>query len=406
VAFAKSGVPVIGFDRDASRIRELREGRDRTRQFQPPDFGLPGLTLTDQAQDLSAADLFLITVPGSIDDARSPDLLPILKASEDVGRALKPGDIVVYESTMHPGATEEHCIPVLQKTSSLTAGRDFGVGYSPERLNPGDPDHGFASITKVVAAQDASTLDILTDVYGSVVTAGVYRAASIRVAETAKCFENIQRDVNIALVNELSAIAHALNIDAADVLAAAASKWNFVPFTPGLVGGRCMTNDPYYLMHAAARAGAPTELISSARRVNDGVRDRVVRECGLMLQSLGSPPYCVVVLGVTFKENIPDIRNSGVVGIVRALQAFGALVQVHDPLADAGDAQRIGLDLIAMDKLAGADALVLAVPHEAYLSEGWPLMVRLLKNGSGLVMDIRGRLDRSAIPPGVTLWRL
>jgi UDP-N-acetyl-D-glucosamine/UDP-N-acetyl-D-galactosamine dehydrogenase len=406
VTFAKSGVPVIGFDRDVNRIRELLEGRDRTRQYQPSDLSFSDLTLTDRAQDLSAADFFLITVPGLIDGARSPDLLPILKASEDVGRALKPGDIVVYESTMHPGATEEHCIPVLQKTSGRVAGRDFGVGYSPERINPGDPNHGFASIKKVVAAQDAGTLDILADVYGSVVTAGICRAASIRVAETAKCFENVQRDVNIALVNELSAIAHALNIDTADVLATAASKWNFVPFTPGLVGGRCMTNDPYLLMHAAECAGAPTELISSARRVNDGVQDRIVRECGLMLHCLGSPPYRVVVLGLTFKENIPDIRNSGVVGIVRALQAFGAVVQVHDPLADAGDAQRIGIDLIALDQLPGADAVVLAVPHEAYLSQGWPLMVRLLRNGSGLVMDIRGRLDRCAIPPGVKLWRL
>jgi UDP-N-acetyl-D-galactosamine dehydrogenase len=406
VAFAKSGVPVIGFDRDASRIGELLEGRDRTRQFQASDLSPSSLTLTDQAQDISAADFFLITVPGAIGGARSPDLRPILNASEDVGRVLKAGDIVVYESTMHPGATEEHCIPMLQKTSGRVAGRDFAVGYSPERINPGDPSHGFASVTKVVAAQDAGTLDILAEVYGSVVTAGICRAASIRVAETAKCFENVQRDVNIALVNELSVIAHALNIDTADVLAAAASKWNFVPFTPGLVGGRCMINDPHYLMHAAERAGAPTQLIGSARRVNDAVQDRVVRECALALHNSSSSPYRVVVLGLTFKENIPDIRNSGVIGIVGALRSLGAVVQVHDPLAEARDAQRIGVDLIALDQLPAADAVVLAVPHEVYLSQGWPLMARLLKNGSGLVMDIKGRLDRSAIPPGVKLWRL
>ena len=295
---------------------------------------------------------------------------------------------------------------MLEKTSGRIAGRDFAVGYSPEQINPGDPSHGFASITKVVAAQDAGTLDILADVYGSVVTAGIYRAASIRVAETAKCFENIQRDVNIALVNELSAVAHALDIDTADVLAAAASKWNFLPFTPGLVGGRCMTNDPYYLMHAAEGAGVPTDLIGLARRVNGAVQDRVVRECALTLHSLSSPPYHVVVLGLTFKENVPDIRNSGVVGIVRALRALGAVVQVHDPLADAGEARRIEVDLTALDQLSPADAVVLAVPHEVYLSQGWPLMVRLLRNGSGLVMDIRGRLDRSAVPAGVKLWRL
>jgi UDP-N-acetyl-D-galactosamine dehydrogenase len=406
VAFAKSGVPVIGYDCDFGRIKELREGHDRTRQFRTSDLNLPDLKLTDRAQDLSAADLFLITVPGSVDGARNPDLLPILKASEDVGRALKPGDIVVYESTMHPGATEEHCVPALQNISGLIAGRDFGVGYSPERLNPGDPEHGFASITKVIAAQDAATLNILAGVYGTVVTAGVYRAASIRVAETAKCFENVQRDVNIALVNELSAIAQALNIDTGDVLAAAASKWNFVPFTPGLVGGRCMTNDPYYLVHAAKRAGASSELISSARHVNDGVQGRVVRECARILASLNTPPCRIVVLGLTFKENIPDIRNSSVVAIVRALRAFGALVQVHDPLADEIDAQRIGIELIAMDQLAAADAVVLAVPHESYIAQGWPLLVRLLKDGRGLVMDIRGRLDSSALPSGVTLWRL
>ena len=406
VAFAKSGVPVIGFDRDAGRIEELRAGRDRTRQFEASDLSSAGLTLTDRAQDISTADFFLITVPGIIDVARSPDLGPLLKASEDVGRALKQGDIVVYESTTYPGATEARCIPALQKASGRLAGRDFGVGYSPERINPGDPDHGFTSVTKVVAAQDAATLDILAEVYGAVVTAGICRAASICVAETAKCFENIQRDVNIALVNELSMIAHALNIDTADVLAAASSKWNFAPFTPGLVGGRCMTNDPYYLMHVAQCVGVPTELIGSARHVNDEVQARVVRECARTLLGSASPPGRVVVLGLTFKENVPDIRNSGVVGIVRALRSTGSDVQVHDPLADARDAERIGVDLIALDRLSSADAIVLAVPHEVYLSHGWPLMVRLLKNGSGLVMDIRGRLDRSAVPPGVRLWRL
>jgi len=239
-----------------------------------------------------------------------------------------------------------------------------------------------------------------------VVTAGICRARSIRVAETAKCFENVQRDVNIALVNELSLIAHALNIDTADVLAAASSKWNFLPFTPGLVGGRCMTSDPYYLMHAADRAGAPTELIRSARRVNDAVQHRVVGQCARARHHSGSLPYRVVVLGLTFKENIPDIRNSGVVGIIEALRSSGVIVQVHDPLADARDARRVGIDLTPVDQLEGADAVLLAVSHDVYLSQGWPLIVRLLKNGSGLVMDIKGRLDREATPAAVKLWRL
>jgi UDP-N-acetyl-D-galactosamine dehydrogenase len=407
VAFARTGVPVIGFDIDADRIAELSAGRDHTNEVAPEDLRYPSLRLTATPEDLRAADFFIITVPTPIDEARRPDLTALLGASATVGRVLKRGDIVVYESTVYPGATEEDCAPVLEKHSGLQAGVDFTVGYSPERINPGDKQHRFETIKKVVSGQDQRTLDIVAAVYGAVVTAGVHKAPSIRVAEAAKVIENTQRDLNIALMNELSAIFHTLGIDTVDVLAAAATKWNFLPFTPGLVGGHCIGVDPYYLTHRAEKAGYHPEVILAGRRINDGVGQRVARECLRHIMRNGGGKPLVTVLGLTFKENVPDIRNSKVVDIVRELNSFGATVQVHDPLAiPAQAAHEYGIKLTDDAELAPADAVVLAVAHDTYLAAGWPAIVRLLKNGRGAVIDVKARLDRSKTPAGVDLWRL
>ena len=279
VAFARAGAPVIGFDIGATRIAELRAGHDRTREVEPADLAQPTLEYTDDATRLRAADFYIVTVPTPIDEARMPDLSAMLSASEIVGGALKRGDIVVYESTVYPGAVEEDCVPVLEKASGLKGGIDFTVGYSPERINPGDKQHRFETITKVVSAQDPATLDIVADVYGSVVKAGIHRAPSIKVAEAAKVIENTQRDLNIAFMNELSAIFHQLGIDTGDVLAAAATKWNFMKFQPGLVGGHCIGVDPYYLTYRAEKAGYRPEIILAGRRINDDMGQRVAREC-------------------------------------------------------------------------------------------------------------------------------
>jgi UDP-N-acetyl-D-glucosamine/UDP-N-acetyl-D-galactosamine dehydrogenase len=407
VAFARSGVPVIGFDVDAARIAELQAGHDRTKEVKPGDLSHPTLALTSDVKPLYSANFYIITVPTPIDLAHRPDLSALLRASKVVGRALGAGDIVVYESTVYPGATEEDCLPVLEKTSGLRAGRDFTIGYSPERINPGDKEHRFETICKVVAGQDSRTLDIIAEVYGSVVTARIHKAPSIKVAEAAKVIENAQRDLNIAFMNELSAICHLLEIDTEDVLTAAKTKWNFLPFTPGLVGGHCIGVDPYYLTHRAEKAGYHSQVILSGRRINDDVGTRIARECLRHLLRSGTSPERVTILGLTFKENVPDIRNSRVVDVVRELQSFGIEVQIYDPQANPEEAQdEYGLTISHQDALAPADAVILAVPHQSFLAAGWPLMVSLLKNGRGLVMDVKARLPRSMKPAEITLWRL
>src|SRR6266567_7922984 len=279
VAFARQGMPIIGFDTDERRVAGLKSGMDRTHEIEPGDLGHHCLRFTTDAADLSSADFYIVCVPTPIDQARRPDLTALLNASRTVGEVLKKGDIVVYESTVYPGATEEDCVPVLEQASGLSAGRDFTVGYSPERINPGDKAHRFETITKIVAGQDARTLDIIAAVYGSVVTAGLHRAPSIKVAEAAKVIENAQRDLNIAFMNELSAIFHELGIDTGDVLSAAGTKWNFLNFIPGLVGGHCIGVDPYYLTYRAQKAGYHPDVILAGRRINDSIGVRIVREC-------------------------------------------------------------------------------------------------------------------------------
>jgi len=407
VAFARSGVPVIGFDIDSKRIQELRSGHDRTREVEPSELAQPTLRYENDPARLTDADFFIVTVPTPIDAKRRPDLGAMLAASGAVGDVLKRGDIVVYESTVYPGAVEEDCLPVLEKKSGLTSGRDFAIGYSPERINPGDKTHRFETIVKVVSAQDAETLKIVADVYGSVVKAGIHCAPSIKVAEAAKVIENTQRDLNIAFMNELSAIFHQLGIDTGDVLAAAATKWNFLNYQPGLVGGHCIGVDPYYLTYRAEKAGYNPEIILAGRRINDGMGEWVARECVRRLTSRNCVNPLVTILGMTFKEDVPDIRNSKVIDIVRELERFGISTQVHDPLALPDETRHeYGVDLTSMDALRPADAVVLAVVHREYIQEGWPLIVRLLKGGNGTVLDVKSRLDRGGKPEGVDLWRL
>ena len=348
-----------------------------------------------------------MTVPTPIDDAHRPDLRALLLASETVGKVLKKGDIVVYESTVYPGCLEEDCLPVLERHSRLKAGRDFAIGYSPERINPGDKEHRFETIKKVVAAQDEKTLDVVAAVYGLVVTAGIHRAPTIKVAEAAKVIENTQRDINIALMNELATIFHRLDIDTGDVLAAAGTKWNFQKFYPGLVGGHCIGVDPYYLTHRAEKAGYHSQIILAGRHINDGLGQWIARECIRMLLRKGRSKPVVTILGLTFKENVPDTRNSRVVDIVRELRSFGVDVQVVDPMAQADVArEEYGIELADIAALKPADAVILAVSHEQYLAGGWPLITKLLRGGEGVVLDVKCKLDRAAKPAAVELWRL
>jgi UDP-N-acetyl-D-galactosamine dehydrogenase len=406
-AFASAGNRVVGFDVDAARVKELNDGFDRTREVEAEDLRHQALTFSTELAAIGSSDFYIVTVPTPIDDAHRPNLGAMISASRSVGSVLNKGDIVVYESTVYPGAVEEECAPILEQCSGLKAGSDFYVGYSPERINPGDKQHRFESIMKVVSAQSPETLDIIADVYGSVVKAGIHRAPSIKVAEAAKVIENTQRDLNIAFMNELSLIFQALGIDTGDVLAAARTKWNFLPFQPGLVGGHCIGVDPYYLTYRAEKAGYHPEVILAGRRINDGMGQRVARECVRSLLRKKGTGGVVTILGLTFKEDVPDTRNSRVVDIVRELESFGLRVQVHDPLANPADARHeYGLTLTGLDALQRADAVILAVAHGSYVEGGWPLVQRLLIGGSGLVFDIKARLDRGTKPAGIELWRL
>jgi len=374
IAFSKSGAPVIGFDIDRKRVNELRSGHDRTREVEIAHLKQASLHFDHDPASLAQSDFYIVTVPTPIDGARRPDLGAILSASNTVGKVLKCGDIVVYESTVYPGAIEEECVPALEKKSGLAGGHDFTVGYSPERINPGDKDH---------------------------------RAPSIKVAEAAKVIENTQRDLNIAFMNELSAIFHQLGIDTGDVLAAASTKWNFLNFQPGLVGGHCIGVDPYYLTFRAEKAGYHPEIILAGRRINDHMGERVARECMRALLQSGRPNPTVTILGMTFKENVPDIRNSKVIDISRELERVGVSVQVSDPIASATETtHEYGIKLTPFESLQPADAVILAVAHNDYVAGGWPLVVKLLKDSRGIVLDVKAKLDRTKKPEGIDLWRL
>ena len=399
----------IGFDINDQRINELKQGYDRTGEVTSVELQSADILFTDSIEELKQADFHIVAVPTPVDSANQPDLTPMFKASETVGRALKQGDIVVYESTVYPGVTEEECVPILEKVSGLTCGKDFTVGYSPELINPGDKEHTFTKIKKVVSGQDVVTLETIAQVYESVVTAGVHRASSIKVAEAAKVIENTQRDLNIALMNELALIFDKLGIDTNDVLEAAGTKWNFLKFKPGLVGGHCIGVDPYYLTHKAEKIGYIPQVILAGRRINDGmasfIAQRTVKE---MIHAghtvLGS---FVTILGMTFKEDCSDLRNSKVVDIIRELEDYGVQVQVHDPLADPAEAlHEYGVNLTPFDQLLPATAVVLAVAHYQYREFTVADLGRLM-TFSPVLLDVKGVFDSNAIlQAGIRLWRL
>ena len=399
----------IGFDINAERIAELKGGNDSTLEVEPAELVASDILFTSDAKDIQQADFHIVAVPTPIDHAKRPDLTPVLRATDTVGGQLKSGDIVVFESTVYPGATEEECVPVLEKASGLKCGVDFFVGYSPERINPGDKEHTFTKITKVVSGQNAEILDIVAAVYESVVVAGVHRAATIKVAEAAKVIENTQRDLNIALMNELALIFHRLDIDTRDVLAASGTKWNFLKFDPGLVGGHCIGVDPYYLTHKAQIAGYIPQVILAGRSINDDMGEFVANHTikRMINDAMVIKDSVVTVLGLTFKENVPDLRNTRVIDIVVALQDYGVEVQIHDPYASAEEArEEYAIDLLRDEQMKPADAVILAVPHEAYLVDSWAGIAKRLRGGAGIVMDVKAKLDRGTRPSNMIHWRL
>ncbi len=366
---------VIGFDINARRVTELQGGQDHTLECSPEELTqAPHLRYSCDTQDLKDVQIFIVTVPTPVDQANRPDMTPLVKASETVGKVLKAGDIVIYESTVYPGATEEVCVPVLEKFSGLKFNHDFFCGYSPERINPGDKEHRLPTIKKVTSGSTLAVADEVDALYASIITAGTHKASSIKVAEAAKVIENTQRDVNIALMNELSLIFHKLGIDTLEVLQAAGTKWNFLPFRPGLVGGHCIGVDPYYLTHKAQEVGYHPEVILAGRRINDSMASHVADETVKLMLRKGLPVLGgkVLVLGLTFKENCPDVRNTKVVDIVKALQNYNTQVDVYDPWIDLVEAEHeYGLRCLAQAPAAGQySAIVLAVGHQEFMALG------------------------------------
>jgi UDP-N-acetyl-D-galactosamine dehydrogenase len=365
---------VVGFDINQSRISELKAGRDHTRETSPEELAFAkGLTVTSDASALEAVTIFIVTVPTPIDAHKRPDLTPLLRASETVGRALKKGDIVIYESTVYPGATEEDCVPVLERVSGLTFNVDFFCGYSPERINPGDKAHRLTTIRKVTSGSTPEVADTVDALYGSIVTAGTYKAESIRVAEAAKVIENTQRDLNIALINELAIIFNKMGIDTEAVLKAAGTKWNFLPFRPGLVGGHCIGVDPYYLTHKAEALGYHPQVILAGRRINDGMGAYVAGQMvkAMLKFRIEVNGARVLVLGLAFKENCPDLRNSRVVDVIAELRSYGIHVDVHDPWIDPGSAvEEYGLHPIATPEKGVYDGIFVAVAHNEFYALG------------------------------------
>lgn len=409
VAFGKIG-PVVGFDVNKKKIEELQKGIDRTGEVSKEDLGLAQVRYTSEPADLKSANFIIVAVPTPINDALQPDLTALQKASELIGRNLSSGAIVVYESTVYPGATEEICLPILEKASGMKAGVDFKLGYSPERINPGDKEHTLAKIIKVVSAQDQDSLDIVADTYALVVTAGIHRASGIKVAEAAKVIENTQRDLNIALMNELSLIFHRLGIDTRSVLEAAGTKWNFLKFSPGLVGGHCIGVDPYYLTSKAESVGYHPEVILAGRRINNGMGKFVAEQTMKLLSQLSRPAneLRVGVLGLTFKENVPDLRNSKVPDIIRELHEYGVQVLVHDPIAEEEEAlAEYGLHLVGWDQLKDLDGLIVAVAHKRFSDMSLQDLLRPLRiKNQGVLIDVKSILDPVQIPTSLKYWRL
>ena len=407
LAFARK-FPTVGFDINVQKVEELNRGFDRTGELTADELKT-SLQMTADPQALKDCTFFVVAVPTPVDSTNRPDLTPVVKASETVARALKKGDVVVYESTVYPGVTEEICGPILAKGSGLTQGVDFKLGYSPERINPGDKQHTLERITKVVSGEDAASLARVADTYGAIIEAGVFKAASIKVAEAAKVIENTQRDLNIALMNELALIFDRLGIRTRDVLAAAGTKWNFLKFSPGLVGGHCIGVDPYYLTTKAEELGYQPQVILAGRRINNDMGPYVAQRTVKLLINQGLPVKTarVGVFGLTFKENVADIRNSKVPDILKELREFGIDAKLTDPYADPAETKHeYGLGLTPLEEMRDLDALILAVSHQQYVGLPLSQLVDRIRPG-GVLVDVKSALDPAAIAPGrVSYWCL
>ena len=409
VEFGKIG-PTIGFDLSVTKVESYKEFIDPAGEVSTEQLrAARHLSVTTDPAELAKADYILIGVPTPVDIAHVPDFAPLISASESVGKHMKRGAIVIYESTVYPGATEEVCIPVLEKFSGMKWKDDFHVGFSPERINPGDKEHTLTNVMKVVSGDDQETLDRVAAMYETVVKAGVHRASSLKVAEAAKVIENTQRDLNIALMNELAIIFDKIGIDTLEVLKAAGTKWNFLPFRPGLVGGHCIGVDPYYLTHKAEMIGYHPQVILAGRRINDGMAKFVAEKTVKSMISAGFPVKGskVNVIGLTFKENCPDLRNSKVADIVYELQSYGVEVHVHDPVAEADEAQHeYGIALQSWESLPKADALIVAVPHKEVLARSLTDFQSKLNDG-GCFVDVKAQFDPNGIrEAGYCVWRL
>jgi UDP-N-acetyl-D-galactosamine dehydrogenase len=402
--------PVVGFDINPRRIAELQAGKDHTLECSPEQLKAASqLSFTHQLDGISACQVFIVTVPTPVDTANRPDMTPLLKASQTVGQVLKKGDIVVYESTVYPGATEEVCVPVLEQTSGLKFNVDFFCGYSPERINPGDKVNTLTTIKKITSGSTPAVADEVDALYNTIIKAGTWKASSIKVAEAAKVIENSQRDLNIAFVNELSVIFDRIGIDTLEVLEAAGSKWNFLPFRPGMVGGHCIGVDPYYLTHKAEELGYHPQVILAGRRINDNMARYAARNViKRMLQNgIDVPRSTIGVQGITFKENCPDIRNSKVADLVRELQAWGATVVVADPWADAAEVQHeYGIALGTIDAAHPVDALVVAVTHDEFRQQSPSDLRKLCRGPKPVLGDIKSLYNRhEAATAGLTVFR-
>ncbi len=390
----------VGYDIRQSRVAELRDGRDSTLEVSAEELAAsPRLAFTSEIEAIRGCNVYIVTVPTPIDAAKRPDLTPLVKASQAIGSVLKKGDVVVYESTVYPGCTEEVCVPLLEQASGLVFNRDFHCGYSPERINPGDKLHRVTNILKVTSGSTPDTADFVDALYGSIITAGTHMASSIKVAEAAKVIENTQRDVNIALINELALIFNKLGIDTLEVLEAAGTKWNFLPFRPGLVGGHCISVDPYYLTHKAQEIGYHPEVILAGRRINDGMGAHVASQVVRLMAGKGINPVGarVLVLGLAFKENCPDLRNTRVVDIISELAGFQAQVDVYDPWVDAAEARHeYGITPVDGPTTGEYDAIVLAVGHSEFAKLGGH-GVRALGKANSVVYDVKYVLPRDAV---------
>jgi UDP-N-acetyl-D-galactosamine dehydrogenase len=390
----------IGFDINHERIAELREGRDNTLEVSPQELAeVEHLRFSADLADLADRNVYIVTVPTPIDAAKRPDLTPLIRASETLGKVLKRGDVVVYESTVYPGCTEEVCVPILEKGSGLVYNRDFFAGYSPERINPGDKQHRVTSILKVTSGSTPETADFVDRLYGSIITAGTHKASSLKVAEAAKVIENTQRDLNIALVNDLSILFNKLGIDTLEVLQAAGTKWNFLPFRPGLVGGHCISVDPYYLTHKAQEVGHHPDVILAGRRTNDSMGPHIANEVIRLMVRKGINPVRakVLILGLAFKENCPDLRNTRVVDIVHALRGYNAEIDVHDPWINAAEAEHeYALTPIAEPQAGSYDAVIVAVGHHQFVALG-ATGIRAFCKPASVVFDVKYVLPRADV---------